>query len=95
MPKKKSLSNELKGLGTDLSKALRDMIKSTEFRSLEKEVSSGFKAIAKSLNNVDECFAARPEGVNQMIQTSVAVLEKDPAILFGLRLALNHLVHSD
>ena len=30
-----------------------------------------------------------------MIQYGVAVLEKDPAILFGLRLVLNHLGGSE
>ena len=48
-----------------------------------------------SLNNADEHLVPRPKGVIQMIQYSVAALEKDSAILFGLRLALNHLVHSD
>ena len=50
-------------------------------------------ALAKRRNTADDCFTARPKGA--MIQYGVAVLEKDPAILCGLRLVLNHLGGSE
>ncbi len=36
-------------------------------------------------------FTTRPKGAPQMIQYDVAALEKEHAIPFGLRLALDHL----
>ena len=49
MAKKKTLSNELKGLGQDLSKALKKMVTSEEFKQLQKEIVRSTKSIAKSL----------------------------------------------
>jgi hypothetical protein len=49
-----------------------------------------WQALAKRRNTADGCFTTRPKGATRMIQFGVAVLEKDPAILCGLRLALNH-----
>ena len=49
MAKKQTFSNELKGLGIDLSKALKKMMSSKEFQNLEKEIVTGIKSISKSV----------------------------------------------
>jgi len=54
-----------------------------------------WQTFAKRRNTAGDCFTARPKGATQMIQYGVAVLEKDPAILCGLRLVLNHLGGSE
>ncbi len=46
-------------------------------------------------NTADDRFTARPQGATQMNQYCVAALEKDLAILFGLRLVLLHLGGSE
>ena len=52
-------------------------------------------SLAKRRNNVDERFPARPVGAPQMTQYGVAVLDKGTTLLFGLRLVLDHLGHSE
>lgn len=49
MAKNQSFSKELVGLGKDISTALKTMVKSREFKNLEKEVITGVKSISKSL----------------------------------------------
>ena len=44
---------------------------------------------------MDGRFPTRPKGATQMVQYGVAALEKDPAILCGLRLVLDHLGGSE
>jgi hypothetical protein len=51
--------------------------------------------LANRCNTADDRFPARPKGVNQMIQSSVTVLNKDLAIVFELCLVLNHLISSE
>jgi|GEM_PF-794698 len=51
--------------------------------------------LAKRCNTADDRFPARPKGATQMIQYSVAALEKDLAILCRLRLVLDHLGSSE
>ncbi len=49
-----------------------------------------WQVLAKRRNTADDCLTTRPKGATRMIQFGVAVLDKDAAILCGLRLALNH-----
>ena len=51
--------------------------------------------LAKRCNATDDSFPTRPKGGSQVTQYGVAVLEKDQAILFGLRLVLDHLGTSE
>ncbi len=51
--------------------------------------------LAKRRNDTDDRFPARPKGGSQMSQYCVAALEKDQAILCGLRLVLKHLETSE
>jgi hypothetical protein len=54
-----------------------------------------WRAHARRRNAADDGFTARPKGASQMIQSGVAVLEKDPAISCGRRLVSNHLAGSE
>jgi len=49
MEKKQSLSQELKGLGQDLARAVKTMIHSEEFQEFQSEIASGVKVIAASI----------------------------------------------
>lgn len=49
MAKNKKLANELKGLGSDLSSALKRMAKSQEFKHMRRDVATGIRSIAKSV----------------------------------------------
>jgi len=51
--------------------------------------------LSKRRNAADGRFPTRPKGANQMVQSSVTVLNKDPAIIFELCLVLDHLDSSE
>ena len=60
-----------------------------------RRASPGMKTLAKRRNAGNDRFPARPKGAAQMNKYGVAVLEKGPAILCGLRLVLDHLGSSE
>jgi hypothetical protein len=51
--------------------------------------------LSKRHNTADGRFPVRPKGAKQMIQYGVTVLDKDPAIVCGPCLVLNHLLSSE
>lgn len=51
MAKNSTVSKELKGLGADLAVAVKTMVRSEEFKNLEKEILSSVKSIAKNVGS--------------------------------------------